>query len=60
MEPIWSHNSLVLHNGNHLGKFNDGNNHFPEALNKQYENQLAHLQEEVRFLREQLQQKNNI
>lgn len=56
-ELISFDDSLVFHNCNQSGKFNDINNHFPEELKKQYENQIAHLQEEVKFLRAQLSNK---
>lgn len=49
--------SLVFNNCSQSGKFRDINHHFPKELKAQYESQIAHLKEEVAFLRKQLEVK---
>ncbi len=60
MELISFDDSLIFHNCQQSGKFNDINNNFPDELKQQYEDQIAHLKEEVSFLREQLKASNKI
>ncbi len=58
VELVSFDDSLVFHNCQQSGKFNDINNHFPKELKQQYENQITHLKEEVQFLRGQLGKKS--
>ncbi len=54
VEMISFDDSLIFSNFPQSGKQHTFNN-FPDALKEQYENQIAHLKEEVRFLRAQLE-----
>ncbi len=57
VELISFDDSLVFHNCQQSGKQHTFNN-FPDELRAQYENQIAHLKEEIKFLREQLGKKS--
>ncbi len=46
--------SLVFHNCTQSGKAHTIYNQYPEELKQQYEQRIAHLEEEIVFLREQL------
>ena len=46
--------NLVFNKCSQSGKIQTLNNNFPKELKEQYENQIAHLKEEVVFLRDQL------
>lgn len=54
VELVSFDDSLIFHNCSQSGKQHTFNN-FPVELKEQYENQIAHLQEEVLFLRRQLE-----
>ncbi|VAW11731.1 hypothetical protein MNBD_BACTEROID03-211 [hydrothermal vent metagenome] len=56
VELISFDDSLIFHNCSQSGKLHTFNN-FPEDLKKQYENQIAHLKEEIKFLREKFADK---
>ena len=51
--------NFIFNNSPQSGKFNTNemHNHFPEELKKQYELRIDHLEQEVRFLRNQLDKK---
>jgi hypothetical protein len=49
--------SLVFNNCTGSGKTNIMNNYFPEELKKSYEDRIAHLEQEVFFLRGMLEKK---
>ena len=55
IELIHFDDSLVFNHCSQSGKFGDVYNNFPEELKEQYESRIAHLEQEVHFLREQLQ-----
>ena len=55
MELISFDDSLVFHHCSQSGKFGDIHNNFPKELKEQYENRIAHLEEEIAFLRKQLE-----
>jgi len=46
--------NLIFHNCNQSGKANNIYNQIPDKLIEQYEGRISELQEEVKFLREEL------
>jgi transcriptional regulator with XRE-family HTH domain len=49
--------SLIFNNCSQSGKRHNQNNNFPIELREQYEIQIAHLKEEITFLRTELSKK---
>ncbi len=47
--------SLVFHHCTQSGKFGDVYNNFPKEMKELYESRISHLEEEVSFLRKQLE-----
>lgn len=58
VEMVSFDDSLIFNNCSQSGKQHTFNN-FPEMLQEQYEKQIAHLNEEIVFLRKQLEATRN-